>query len=218
MPALRFDYRGMGDSDGDTRSFDAVDADIAAAIDALVRETGAMRVVLWGLCDGASAAMIYAARDPRVVGVIAVNPWAHTAQVEASTRLRHYYVRRVLSREFWQKLFAGGVDVRRSGDDLIGAVRTAATAQASGASDAYLPRMHEGWARLRRPILLMLSGSDLTAREFEAWVAADARRGELARRPGCAITAIRDADHTFSSRASRDAMTRCTLDWLRALR
>ncbi|MEO6566032.1 MAG: alpha/beta fold hydrolase, partial [Casimicrobiaceae bacterium] len=53
IPALRFDYRGMGDSEGDRRSFDEIDADIAAAIDTLCREAHLARVVLWGLCDGA---------------------------------------------------------------------------------------------------------------------------------------------------------------------
>jgi len=33
-PCLRFDYRGMGDSEGEPRDFEAVDADIRAAVDA----------------------------------------------------------------------------------------------------------------------------------------------------------------------------------------
>ena len=58
IPALRFDYRGMGDSEGDARTFECVDRDIGCAIDALVHATGATGVVLWGLCDGASASMM----------------------------------------------------------------------------------------------------------------------------------------------------------------
>ena len=34
---LRFDHRGIGDSEGEPRSFEAIDADIAAAIDAMHR-------------------------------------------------------------------------------------------------------------------------------------------------------------------------------------
>ena len=70
--ALRFDYRSMGDSPGETRDFLGVDADIAAAIDTLLAARPAIkRVVLWGLCDAASAALLYleATRDPRVAGL-----------------------------------------------------------------------------------------------------------------------------------------------------
>ena len=77
--ALRFDYRSMGDSPGETRDFLAVDADIAAAIDALLAARPALkRVALWGLCDAASAALLYldSTRDPRVAGVALLNPWA----------------------------------------------------------------------------------------------------------------------------------------------
>ena len=33
VPTLRFDYRGMGDSDGEVRTFEGVGADIRCAID-----------------------------------------------------------------------------------------------------------------------------------------------------------------------------------------
>ena len=59
---LRYDYRGMGDSPGNLRNFEHVQADIRAAIDALQASRPALRqFVLWGLCDGASAALMYAA-------------------------------------------------------------------------------------------------------------------------------------------------------------
>src|SRR5688572_14342340 len=32
IPVLRFDYRGMGDSDGDFRTFESIDRDIDAAV------------------------------------------------------------------------------------------------------------------------------------------------------------------------------------------
>ena len=57
-PVLRFDYCGMGDSTGAQRDFTGVSADIAAAITTLQsRLPSVQRVALWGLCDGASAAL-----------------------------------------------------------------------------------------------------------------------------------------------------------------
>ena len=66
-PVLRFDYRGLGDSDGEPHTFETIDADIRAAIDAFTRlRPGLERVVVWGLCDAASAALFYGATDHRV--------------------------------------------------------------------------------------------------------------------------------------------------------
>ncbi len=87
IPAFRFDTRGMGDSDGAFQGFEAIDQDIAAAIDAFqAAEAGLERVVLWGLCDGASAAAFYGHQDPRVAGLILVNPWVRSEATQAEAR------------------------------------------------------------------------------------------------------------------------------------
>lgn len=209
IPVLRFDYRGMGDSEGEPRTFEDIDADIRAAVDALCRETGVARVVLWGLCDGASAALIYAATDARVAGVTALNPWARSEQGEAVTRLRHYYVRRVLAGDFWRKIVSGRFRPAASAGHLAATLRTAAQA---GARAGFLERMEAGWRAFAGPVLFLLSGRDLTAREFESWAGATPRRRALF----CAarVVSFAQADHTFSDRASRDAAAAATLEWI----
>jgi uncharacterized protein len=62
------------------------------------------QVVLWGLCDAASAALYYGHTDPRVKGMILLNPWVHTEAGAARARLKHYYLARLLSKAFWAKL------------------------------------------------------------------------------------------------------------------
>ena len=110
IACMRFDHRGAGDSSGAMRSFEAIDDDIRAAVDAFLALTPRVtKVVLWGLCDAASAACCYAASDPRVVGLVLLNPWVRTNASEASTYLRHYYGRRLLEPEFWRKVARGEV-------------------------------------------------------------------------------------------------------------
>ena len=214
FPTLRADYRGMGDSDGAARTFESIDDDLACAIEALKRETGAARVVLWGLCDGASAALMGAVRAPLVCAIVAVNPWARSPGGEAATRLRHYYLQRLFSKAFWAKLLRGDFDARRGAADLANTVRTAPQAGDAG-RPAFLSRMHDGWLAFRRPLLLVLSGRDLTAREFEAWVAADpGRRRQLA---ACTVHPLPEADHTTSTRAARLALERATIEWLQRI-
>lgn len=213
VPVLRFDFRGMGDSDGQPAGFEAVDQDIDAAIGTLQRESGVERVVLWGLCDGATAAFIHAPADRRVAGIVGVNPWARYAKVEASVRLRHYYLARALSRRFWSDALARRFDMRSAARGLCSAFRTALAG--SGRKEAsYLDRMQDGWARFAGPVLVVLSGRDFTAREFEAWIAADRSRGAMFEGPRCEVARFDDADHTFARRAWRDAVALATCEWI----
>ena len=111
---LRFDHRGMGDSSGTPRDFTGVSVDIAAAITTLQsRLPSVQRVALWGLCDGASAALLYchAQQDPRVHGLCLLNPWVRSEASLARAHVKHYYADRLRQKEFWAKLVSGKVAV-----------------------------------------------------------------------------------------------------------
>ncbi|MEP7209272.1 MAG: alpha/beta fold hydrolase [Alphaproteobacteria bacterium] len=74
---LRLDLSGIGDSEARTDLLDplaACLADIKDAIDWLVSARGAKSVVLLGLCSGADHSIVYAGSDPRVVGVVLLDP------------------------------------------------------------------------------------------------------------------------------------------------
>ncbi|HEY0584958.1 MAG TPA: hydrolase 1, exosortase A system-associated, partial [Pseudoduganella sp.] len=108
IPALRFDYRGLGDSSGAARTFEHVAADIRSAIDAFQAAVpGLQEVVLWGLCDAAAAALFYGRRDPRVTGLVLLNPWARSAAGLARSTLKHYYWARLRDPALWRKLARG---------------------------------------------------------------------------------------------------------------
>jgi exosortase A-associated hydrolase 1 len=217
IPVLRFDYRGMGDSDGEVRTFESIEEDIASAVGALQRESGIARAVLWGLCDGASAALMYAASDARVAGVVAVNPWARTPQGQARTRLQHYYLKRIASREFWRKVFTRRVDIKLGAHELLDAIKSAPRSSSPAVTTDYLRRMHEGWRRFGGSALFLLSGQDYTAREFESWIASDAGLGKMLRMSRSEVCRLEDADHTFSTRAWRDAVSQVTVAWVHGL-
>ena len=138
VPCLRLDYRGMGDAQGDQRDFEAVDADIAAAIDAWQREQPALkRVVLWGLCDAASAALLYVhrRRDPRVAGLCLANPWVRTATSLARAQVKHYYLDRLRQPAFWRKLLSGRVGLGAVRELLGKLAQSRAPASAAGSSN-----------------------------------------------------------------------------------
>ena len=210
IPTLRFDYRGMGDSDGRPRSFEEIDDDIAAAITEICNRARVSHVVLWGLCDGATASLMYAHRDKRVAGIVAVNPWARTVKGQAKVQLRHYYADRFLQREFWRKLARGQLDLLSSAKSIRNAFLAAFRGTArpktdlrdeSDAGRSYLERMDDGWSTLGRPVLFVLSGRDYTAKEFLAWVAEEPARSRRLTDGSARVVELPDADHTFSSRS-----------------
>ena len=213
VPSIRFDYRGMGDAEGDVHTFESIDADVRSAADALQAEAGVEKVVLVGLCDGASAALSYCIGDRRVAAVAAINPWARSSAGEAAVRMRYYYARRLVQPAFWRKLFAGALDMRASTRDLASTAATVALAR-GGADAPFRVRMQDGLVRFRGPILVLLSDNDLTAREFEQWIDADRHRRDALRRPDVSVARIANADHTFSESAGRHNAEQAIVDWI----
>jgi len=221
-PALRFDYRGMGDSEGPPHDFEQVAPDLRAALDALQQACpAAQRIVVWGLCDAAAAALMFATDDARVAGIVAANPWARSDASLAAARVKHYYGQRLLQREFWVKLLRGGLDWRASLVALAGNLRGAARlgrADATGATTLpFQTRMARGLAAFRGRVLLLLSGNDITAKEFLQYTeSAPAWKGLLAD-PKVQRVELAQADHTFSSRAWMAQAEQATIEWLREL-
>jgi exosortase A-associated hydrolase 1 len=211
IPVLRFDCRGMGDSDGEFEGFAAIGPDIAAAVDEFsARETDATDIVLWGLCDGASAILDYAHRDPRIKGLVLLNPWVRTEEGLARARVRHYYPGRALSVDFWRKLFSGGVDIGGALSAMLGNFR-----RASGTSEGLLTtRMARGLERFEGRVLVVTSGKDLVAKEFLDTIRRSPEWRRLVADPRVSHHDIADADHTFSTAAWRGEVAAVTAEWM----
>jgi len=218
IPAMRFDYRGMGDSSGAPRNFEAVEADLRAAVDQFYAASpGLQEVVLWGLCDAASASLFYARHDPRVRGLVLLNPWVRTAQGEAKATLKHYYRQRLMAPELWRKLLRGRFDYRAAWQSLRRVLAGARSKPASGDGDgASLPqRMLAGWQGFAGPILLITSGNDLTAREFLDLGQDDPHWHACLAAARVQRQSLAEADHTFSRAAWRAQVEDWTAAWLR---
>jgi exosortase A-associated hydrolase 1 len=221
IAAMRFDYRGMGDSEGPARTFEDVDEDLRAAIDSFQQAVPAVReVVIWGLCDAASAAMFYAAHDPRVTGLVLLNPWARTTDGHAKATLKHYYRGRLLDAAVWKKIASGRFDFAAAGATLVrlaGAAlrpRPAAVAGAGQCALALPERMLDGLSRFHGRVLLIISPADLTAQEFLDMTKASPPWQRLLADPRVTRHALDGADHTFSRRIWRDQVSNWTGNWV----
>lgn len=104
--AVRFDLSGIGDStprgDG-LPPLEASLADIGEVLDSLEELHQISRFVLVGLCSGADQAVLYARTDPRVTGLVVMDP---TLPPTARYYI-HYVMQRVTHLRNWMSVATG---------------------------------------------------------------------------------------------------------------
>jgi exosortase A-associated hydrolase 1/exosortase A-associated hydrolase 2 len=216
IAVLRFDYRGMGDSSGALRGFEDVNMDIRCAIDNFQSKCPSVTdIVIWGLCDAATAAVFYAPDDGRVRGLVLVNPWVYSKQGAAKAYLKHYYLERLFSKAFWKKVLRGEFNPVASAASVVhmvenavdtGSERTSASSQdaqtssADTAPEGLVARFATHMGKFSGKALFILSGNDLTAAEFMDAVGSNRKLRKFMKRSHVRREILHDADHTFSKR------------------
>jgi len=234
FPVLRFDYRGVGDSDGQLLSECEpclqIENDISDAVTTLFESAESItQVALLGLCDGATAAALYAHNDPRISHLILLNPWPGSEGVSDKTYLAHHYLRRLR----WEKLLQlirrvcrGQFRWRASVQDLIkhslGAMRERSSAKredsmtnptASGGA-VVLNQCCEALRKFSGKVLFVFGGRDYVAAEFQRATALSHGWREVMKRADRSTMA--DADHTFSQSNIRKELADQITTWIRS--
>ena len=125
VAALRMDFEGLGDSPGLlgrekilSPLFEADRSpDISAAID-LLEQQGYTKFVVYGLCSGAYHAFHSGLADPRISVMLLVNMpvfvWRSGDTIDLvrhKTSPYHYYLLRLLKKEFWKQILKGRLDL-----------------------------------------------------------------------------------------------------------
>ncbi|MFC7049342.1 hydrolase 1, exosortase A system-associated [Emcibacter nanhaiensis] len=228
VPAMRFDYRGIGDSSGDYPGFQRVSEDIHRAVDEfLAREPAINNVVIWGLCEGASACLLGAQTHPAVSGLGLANPWVRSEAGLARAYVKHYYTDRLKDPEFWKKLFSGKMNITGALGGLLSNIKkalggrfpapaedTPSTPAAEIADENFPDRMLAGLQGFNGRVLLVQCDNDLVAREFDDLVKGSRDWQAALKNRDFARVDIPESDHTFSSEVWRQAVADATLDWL----
>ncbi len=229
----RFDCRGMGDSEGECAGFESIDSDISVAVDGLYSVgLNIQSVSLWGLCDAATAISFYAATDSRIENLVLLNPWVRSDAGLAKAKMKHYYTKRLFEKVFWKKLLSGRLNVTSAFNDfrqtLVSTIRNTSIKQTAtkplnvedstdSARDTKRPlieQLYQSLSAFDGRVLVLLSGRDLTAQEFDVQAKAykpmrlllDSGRVDLQR--------MADADHTFSRVSHKRKVEDITSQWL----
>jgi pimeloyl-ACP methyl ester carboxylesterase len=209
---LRFDRRGVGDSEGEDGGYRSAGPDIAAAMAALrAAVPGLARVVALGNCDAASALML--AGGAGADALVLSNPW--TLQDEerdiesdiasdngtdiapepkmgpkmSKAALLAHYRARLTNPAALKSLFSGKVSPLA----LLGSV-VAMVRPGRPAPNALAQAMAQGLAGFGGPVRLLLARRDRTALAFaESWNAKDKR-----------VAWCQGASHSFVEPTARD--------------
>ena len=204
VSTLRFDRRGLGDSDGTDPGFHAIAPDIAAAGAALAAAVPAhARTIGIGLCDGATALAL----DPGAFdALILINPWSldtdRAADLPPRAALAARYRSRLVSPAAWWRLLTGGIALRSLARGLCHIVNRAPPPTATASAIA------RSLAAFAGPVLVLLAERDATAQGFAGlWRAP--LFAPVRRRGRVAVQWVPGATHTFTGDEAALA-ARCT--------
>ena len=211
---FRFDYRGMGDSDGNLRDFRSVRLDISCAIEKVTELLPSHKIVLMGLCDAASAILMQASNLPlSVKGLVLLNPWVRTDSGYAKAQITQYYSKRLFEPSFWRKVLSRDLDLVGSISSFIDSIRNSLFEAPETLS--YIDTMDKSIEQLNVPLAILLSAKDLTAEEF--------RKHNLFRKISsssnirCTAIELPDADHTLSDTEARKGATNHIHTWISSI-
>ena len=190
-PTLRFDRRGIGDSEGENGGFTSSGPDLEAAVAAFKVECPALtRIVAFGNCDAASALMLH--RPDGVDGVVLANIWVFEPvdDLPAPAVIKARYFNQLGDPKSWLRLFTGGVNLRKLAGGLL---RLAQPPAPSGLSH----RVADGMAAFPGPIHILLAERDGTALAFaEEWQKPEF--GPVCERADVKVTKLDSASHSFA--------------------
>jgi exosortase A-associated hydrolase 1 len=184
FPVLRFDRRGVGDSEGTNGTFTTSAPDIAAAITTFRNHVPTLKKIMaFGNCDAASALMLTSG-----VGcdaLVLANPWTFDPDPDPEPEtvieepeptpmppaaMRSYYLRRLANPAALKRLFSGKVKVSKMASSLVEAVKPAPP-PSTLAQD-----MAAGLKAFPGSATILLAANDRTAQAFKAvWDKGDTR-------------------------------------------
>lgn len=218
-PSLRFDYEGLGDSEGDFAGFQYAEPSIAAAMNFLQNKfKSKLNFIIWSLCDGATATALLAAMYPKYIsGLILCNPLVITEQGLARSTILHYYSKRLFNKEFLQKLVRFELDLKSTVKSLCGYFKNAQffkniKSDCPDLVEKKLPNMViDSLSIFEKPIRIILSTDDIVANNFQDELNKNKAIHNEYKINKIINHIIKGADHTFVDPEAKEKMFAITL-------
>lgn len=241
IPVLRFDFFGLGDSEGaldeellrDVYNHIEVGRfidDTVDAMDWMQQKTGISRFILSGLCGGAITGLLAGERDARVAGLfaLAITPVLASRSADPSlyitsgqaAEISRTYLSKLASPRAWFRLLSFRSDYRliwrsltRSFRPRPSAPENATPAVDDNASPLFPPAFFR-MIETGRPMLLVFGASDRLGAEFDEKFVARHRSRLTASADGYTVHRIPYANHVLSFAEWQQEMIDVTKRWL----
>ena len=213
LTVLRFDFSGIGDSppgSTDVPSDLRTVVETRAAMDCLSELRGCDRFILMGICSGAVNSINTAAQDPRVSGVVQINPQFFSRELSSYVEARRgQYWRALLANpRRWYRPLTGQANYRMLRTRLRGLFVRGK--QASAAATKVASEFGELTER-GVSLLLVYSARDWGLQYFEIMkggaIDALVESGELR------VEMMHGADHTFTPLRSQAQLLDLIAGW-----
>jgi alpha-beta hydrolase superfamily lysophospholipase len=214
---VRFDLSGLGDSSARNDHLPPLAAglaDIKEALDSVEKSCRVSRFVLVGLCSGADLAVLYGHADPRVVGLVLMDP-----TIPPTPRYYvHYILRRLIRLQNWFSVLTGRSGLLR----LVSAhlrhrTRPADKAKPLSLQDLqFSPYLAQCYAAsAARGMKLLTAFTSLSPRHAYERQILDAFP-ELSAGGTLQLQYFPHSDHVFSAAQDRARLFRVIASWLEA--
>lgn len=223
IPVMRFDHRGIGDSEGTFRRFTAMEDDIAVAIETFKKQAPQVQeVILWGGCDAATSALINAHKFPSVTGVIGVNPFVSSTKT-ATKAARKHYMSRLLQTSFWKKVFKMKYNLAEYAAAGVHKVRKKLSRTKSKANQEagegqgqghFVDDLLTGLRRFEGNVLFLMGGKFLLSDEFDLLIDSSKDWRAVYKKPSHQRINIEDGDQVFSGTAAQEKMFNAASEWI----
>jgi Serine aminopeptidase, S33 len=215
--ALRFDLSGIGDSDSRTEGLTPLESslrDIREAIDWLATARRASQIILVGLCSGADQAVVYGPTDPRVVGLVLIDP-------SIPPTLKYFLKRvgpRLLRLRSWHSVGTGQSRVLRLLRDRVASAFVSKSHPGPWSLQnpkvrSYLEKTYRALVESGVEILAIFTGGEGSVRHNyrEQLIDAfpDVQFGKKLQ-----LEYFADCNHTFKFEADRIRLTRVVMEWM----
>ena len=233
LQTLRFDLTGVGDSlllpgESPTHAYGRESvSEVREVMDALERATGARRFILVGLCSGAYLTYHSAVDDPRVTGIVAVNPQTFTWKDGDSLDIRQrqtlksmrYYRKALLRGETWRKAIKGELHLRQISEVLVARgwrrlrERTSAGLRRE---ESDLARNLRGLVQRGTDVYFLFGADDEGVDALEREAGPIPR--ELSRSPRFRVDVVEGTSHTFEQLWAQELLAERVVERVRAAR
>jgi len=241
-PVFRFDFHGLGDSEGVLPEEYLADVyraiqlgryvdDSIASMDWAESALGYKRFIMGGLCGGAISGLLAASKDARVVGLLgmgipAVLDSATRDQARFMTggqlnRLREGYLLKLASPRAWLNFLSFKSDYRMIVRSALARHRKGATLPDSRGASAPADNRNPLFAPALKTVLargcaslLVFSGSDRLHWEFEEKYAESHRAVLEKYRESVTIAVIPEANHVFTYDEWQEKLFGVSSEWL----